>query len=52
MIKNIAILCALLALFNSFADAQYYYKDLVSNKQARAEKATLKEQKNQNHCCT
>lgn len=45
MIKNIAILCGLLALFNSFANAQYYYKDLLSNKQARAEKATLKEQK-------
>ena len=35
----------LLAVFKPFADAQYYYKDVVSNKQARAEKATLKEKK-------
>jgi len=45
MIKNIAILFMLLAVFKPFADAQYYYKDVVSNKQARAEKATLKEKK-------
>jgi hypothetical protein len=45
MIKNIAILFMLLAVFKPFANAQYYYKDLVSNKQATAEKATLKGKK-------
>lgn len=35
----------LLAVIKPFANAQYYYKDLVSNKQALAEKAILKEQK-------
>ena len=39
------MLCMLLVLINSFASAQYYYKDLVSNKQAQAEKAVLQQQK-------
>ncbi len=45
MIKNIAIFIILITVFNPLAKAQYYYKDLVSNKQATAEKATLKQQK-------
>ena len=35
----------LLITIKPFINAQYYYKDLVSNKQAQAEKAALKEQK-------
>ena len=45
MNKKIWIAFALVALLQPFAKAQYYYKDLVSNKQAQQEKAALKELK-------
>lgn len=43
--KKIVMLCMPLMMINYFASAQYYYKDLVSNKQAQAEKAVLQQQK-------
>ena len=45
MTVRIWIICMLLTGAPSFANAQYYYKDLVSNKQARLEKIALKEAK-------
>ena len=43
--KKIGMLFVLLVTSTHFAHAQYYYKDIVSNKQARAEKAVLQQQK-------
>ena len=45
MTKRIWIVCLLLAGVNQFVNAQYYYKDLVSNKQAQLEKTALKDAK-------
>ena len=45
MNRKIWIAFVLLASIQPFAKAQYYYKDLVSNKQAQQEKAALKELK-------
>lgn len=45
MNKKIWIAFVLLTAIQPFANAQYYYKDLLSNKQAQQEKALLKEQK-------
>jgi len=42
--KKIGMIFVLLITIKPFTNAQYYYKDLVSNKQAQAEKAALKEQ--------
>ncbi len=43
--KKTGMLFVLLVMIAHFAPAQYYYKDLVSNKQAQAEKAVLQQQK-------
>jgi YD repeat-containing protein len=43
--KKLGMLFVLLTTIKPFTNAQYYYKDLVSNKQAQAEKAALNEQK-------
>src|ERR1700712_3610526 len=45
MNKKIWMAILLLATLTPLAKAQYYYKDLISNKQAQQEKAVLKEQK-------
>ena len=45
MSKKIWIAIVLLTAIGPFAKAQYYYKDLLSNKQAQQEKEVLKEQK-------
>ena len=45
MMKKTGVIFLLFAATIPFANAQYYYKDLVSNKQAQGEKAILKEQK-------
>ena len=45
MIKRSGFIFLLLAAIVPHTMAQYYYKDLVSNKQAQAEKAVLQEQK-------
>lgn len=45
MTIRIWIVCMLLIGASPFVNAQYYYKDLVSNKQARLEKIALKEAK-------
>ena len=44
MIKSLLPLIGLLSV-STLAEAQYYYKDIVSNKQLLAEMATLKDQK-------
>lgn len=44
MIKSVLPLIGLLSV-STLAEAQYYYKDIVSNKQLLAEMATLKDQK-------
>ena len=43
--KKKGMLFVLLVMITHFAHAQYYYKDIVSNKQAQAEKAVLQQQK-------
>ena len=45
MIKKTGLVFVLLITIIHFAQAQYYYKDLVSNKQALAEKEVLQQQK-------
>lgn len=44
MIKSVLPLIGLLSV-STLAEAQYYYKDIISNKQLLAEMATLKDQK-------
>jgi hypothetical protein len=48
MMRYLTMLFLQLTAGTPFANAQYYYKDIVSNKQARAEKALFKEQKIRN----
>ncbi|MEP7109228.1 MAG: hypothetical protein ABI760_14640 [Ferruginibacter sp.] len=48
MIKSILITLVLLTAITSTNKAQYYYKDILSNKQVLAEKSVLKEQKIRN----
>ena len=45
MTIRIWIICLLIVSVIPFANAQYYYKDLVSNKQAQLDKTTLKDAK-------
>ncbi|MEO6723036.1 MAG: hypothetical protein ABIN67_21910 [Ferruginibacter sp.] len=45
MIKPVFLTFTLLTLITSTNTAQYYYKDIISPKQAEAERAVLKEQK-------
>lgn len=45
MIKKAGFIFLLMAATAPYAMAQYYYKDLVSNKQAQAEKSVLQQQK-------
>lgn len=45
MVKKTGITCLLIAAVACNATAQYYYKDLVSNRQAQLEKTALQEQK-------
>jgi hypothetical protein len=48
MTKPGSITILLLSVFTATSQAQYYYKDIVSNKQVIAEKQVLKEQKIRN----
>ncbi|MEO6718747.1 MAG: hypothetical protein ABIN67_00230, partial [Ferruginibacter sp.] len=48
IIKPVLITFTLLTLVTSSNIAQYYYKDIISPRQAETERSTLKEQKIRN----